>query len=135
MLTWDVYSYLMINVGALSGQLGMVYAEANVGFWLSYSLPTWIFMLCPIVLAAGVRLYRRTPPAGSVLGPSFKTLNLALRGRRFSPKQWVAPDFWERVKPSHIPEGERPKWMTFDDQFVDELKRGFKACRVFLFYP
>ena len=113
----------------------MVYAEANVGFWLSFSLPTFIFLLCPIVLATCARFYRRTPPSGSVLGPAFKTLNLALRGRRFSPKQWNSPDFWERVKPSHIPEGERPKWMTFDDQFVDELRRAFKACKVFLFFP
>lgn len=41
--------------------------------------------------------------------------------------------FWERVKPSKIER--RPDWMTFDDAWVDQVRRGFKACNVFLFYP
>lgn len=39
-----LYFYLMINVGSLTGSIGMVYAEKYVGFWLSYLLPT--LMLC-----------------------------------------------------------------------------------------
>ena len=39
-----LYFYLMINIGALTGSIGMVYAEKYVGFWLSYTLPT--LMLC-----------------------------------------------------------------------------------------
>src|SRR3569833_215742 len=42
--------YLFINVGALIGQLGMVYAEMYVGFWLSYLLPTLMLCLCPLVM-------------------------------------------------------------------------------------
>jgi len=43
--------------------------------------------------------------------------------------------FWERVKPSNIPEAERPAWMVFDDAWVDEVRRGLLACKVFLWYP
>jgi proton-dependent oligopeptide transporter, POT family len=32
--------YLFINIGALVGQIAMVYAEKYVGFWLSFLLPT-----------------------------------------------------------------------------------------------
>lgn len=32
-----MYFYLLVNCGALSGQIGMVYAEQDVGFWLSYT--------------------------------------------------------------------------------------------------
>jgi proton-dependent oligopeptide transporter, POT family len=32
--------YWMINVGALLGQISMVYAEKYVGFWLAFTLPT-----------------------------------------------------------------------------------------------
>jgi len=46
-----------------------------------------------------------------------------------------APGFWERVKPSNIPASERPAWMTFDDAWVDEVRRGLKACAVFLYLP
>jgi POT family proton-dependent oligopeptide transporter len=41
-----LYFYLMINIGSLTGSIGMVYAEKYVGFWLSYLLP--ILMLCEI---------------------------------------------------------------------------------------
>ncbi|KAF5607937.1 proton-dependent oligopeptide transporter POT family [Fusarium subglutinans] len=44
-------------------------------------------------------------------------------------------DFWERVKPSNFSHQNRPKWMTFDDAWVDELSRGFNACAVFCWYP
>lgn len=42
--------------------------------------------------------------------------------------------FWEDVKPSHLG-ADKPAWMTFDDAWVDEVRRGFKACTVFLWYP
>ena len=44
------YFYLFINIGALVGQIGMVYAEKYVGFWLSFTLPTIMFFFCPIVM-------------------------------------------------------------------------------------
>lgn len=43
-------------------------------------------------------------------------------------------DFWNTVKPSALGDN-RPNWMTFDDEWVDEVARGLKACRVFLWYP
>ena len=46
----------------------------------------------------------------------------------------MRPGFWGRVKPSNLPEP-KPKWMQFDDAWVDEVRRGFKACTVFLFFP
>jgi POT family proton-dependent oligopeptide transporter len=42
---------------------------------------------------------------------------------------------WESVKPSNIPAAERPSWMTFDDKWVAEVRRGFHACSVFLWFP
>jgi POT family proton-dependent oligopeptide transporter len=41
------------------------------------------------------------------------------------------------VKPSVIrARGDTvPTWMTFDDEWVDEVRRGFVACKVFLWYP
>jgi len=34
----------------------------------------------------------------------------------------TADDFWENAKPSR--QTEKPHWMTFDDQWVDEVRRG-----------
>lgn len=75
------YFYLMINVGALAGQLSMVYAEKYVGFWLSFVLPTFLFCLCPMVLFLCRNLYVRRPPQGSIYGKAFKVWRLSMKGR------------------------------------------------------
>ncbi|KAJ8520799.1 hypothetical protein ONZ45_g2420 [Pleurotus djamor] len=118
-----MYFYLFINVGALIGQISMTYAEKYVGFWLAYTLPTAVFMISPITLLAGRNRYFTSPPTGSVLAKSMRLM--------------TAGDFWENVKPSKLVANgqEKPKWMTFDDQWVDEVRRGFKACTVFLWFP
>ena len=46
-----------------------------------------------------------------------------------------APGFWDKVMPSKISESQRPAWMTYDDAWVAEVRRGLKACAVFLYMP
>jgi POT family proton-dependent oligopeptide transporter len=135
-----MYFYLFINIGALIGQIGMTYAEKYVGFWLAYTLPTVFFLICPIVLAAGYSRYTHSPPTGSVLATSLRLWRYAARGRwSLNPvtlvRQLNAADFWDSAKPSRIRADERPAWMTFDDEWVDEVKRGLKACGVFFWFP
>jgi POT family proton-dependent oligopeptide transporter len=134
------YFYLFINIGALVGQIGMVYAEKYVGFWLAYLLPTIMLCICPVVVWWCGKFYKRTPPAGSVLGKSVGLFLLANKGQwSINPvrtfKNLNDGMFWERVKPSAIEPSRRPSWMTFDDQWVDEVARGFAACSVFLWMP
>ncbi|OCH86995.1 oligopeptide transporter [Obba rivulosa] len=135
-----MYFYLFINIGALIGQIGMSYSEKYVGFWLAYTLPTAVFCLCPIVLVIGNSRYVKSPPQGSVLAAALRLWRYSMKGRwSWNPyttyKRLTAPDFWEVAKPSNYKGEELPNWMTFDDQWVDEVKRGFKACSVFLWYP
>ncbi|KAF5988098.1 proton-dependent oligopeptide transporter POT family [Fusarium coicis] len=135
-----MWFYWAINVGALVGQVTMVFAEKYVGFWLSYTLPTFMLCLCPLVMWLNRHNYERRPPAGSVLEPALKTWFLAQKGcwsiNPFATwKKLHRDDFWERVKPSNFSHENRPKWMTFDDAWVDELSRGFNACAVFCWYP
>lgn len=118
----------------------MVYSEKYVGFWLSFFLPTILLCLCPAVIFACRNQYKRTPPQGSVLGKSFKLFFTAMKGRlHVNPvttyKHLHDGTFWENVKPSHFSPERRPAWMTFDDAWVDEVRRGFHACSVFLWYP
>ncbi|TGZ82308.1 MFS peptide transporter [Ascodesmis nigricans] len=135
-----MYFYMMINIGSLVGQIGMVYAEKYVGFWLSYLLPTIMFLFCPMVMIACRNQYNRTPPTGSVTAKAVKILGVSMKGRwSVNPMQTYrnmhAEDFWDRAKPSSYSEADRPTWMTFDDEWVDQVRRGFKACGVFLWYP
>jgi POT family proton-dependent oligopeptide transporter len=134
-----MYFYLFINIGALVGQISMTYSEKFVGFYLAYTLPTVVFLLCPIVLWIGRNRYIRSPPTGSVLATALRLWAFAAKGRwSWNPyrcyKNMTAPDFWEKAKPSNQT-GPKPAWMTFDDRWVDEVRRGIKACSVFCWFP
>ncbi|KKK13937.1 hypothetical protein P175DRAFT_0453555 [Aspergillus ochraceoroseus IBT 24754] len=133
-----LYFYLVINVGALIGAIVMVYAEKYVGFWLSFLIPTALFALCPMVLFFCRHKYQVTPPTGSVAAKAFKLWSFALKPCwSWNPITFVKncrrPGFWEDVKPSRVEK--KPAWMTFDDLWVDEVRRAVKACAVFLWYP
>jgi proton-dependent oligopeptide transporter, POT family len=76
-----MYFYLCINIGAIVGQITMVYAERYVGFWLSFTLPTIMFALCPLVLAIFNSRYVHRPPTGSVLEKALELMKYALKGK------------------------------------------------------
>jgi POT family proton-dependent oligopeptide transporter len=120
----------------------MVYSEHFVGFWLSFTLPTICYLICPVVLWYFKKSYTLSPPTGSVLPKAWKLVRLAFKGRgSWNPntfkKNMRDPKFWDVVKPSAIrARGETvPEWMNFDDEWVDEVRRGVVACKVFLWYP
>ncbi|KAG7531982.1 hypothetical protein FFLO_03989 [Filobasidium floriforme] len=130
-----MYFYLFINIGSLVGQIGMVYAEKYVGFWLSYLLPTIVFLICPAILIFGKKYYVLRPPAGSVYPSAFRVIRAANKGTfSLNPKKMFGPRNWDNAKPS-MQAGGVPGWMNFDDEWVDEVKRALSACKVFLFYP
>ncbi len=100
--------YWFINVGALVGQICMVYAEKYVGFYLSFLLPTCMLCLCPLIMwwgdatatsAARLRAPSfpwpsrpgptRTGAAGtSTPTPPTSALTTAPSGRAPSPPRW-----------------------------------------------
>ncbi|QPG96695.1 hypothetical protein C2857_005013 [Epichloe festucae Fl1] len=124
-----LYFYLCINIGSLTGQIGMVYVEKLVGFWLAFLIPTALFLLAPVVLWSQKNKYKLKPPTGSVLS---KFLKMAWFARK---RSGVKGFTWEVAKPSRVPVEQRPVWMTYDDAWVDEVRRGLMACKVFLFLP
>ena len=134
-----LYFYFMINMGSVIGSISMVYAENYVGFWLAFLLPTLMYLVAPIVLFACKKYYFHMPPTGSVLGKSLRLLGFAMKGKwSVNPattwNNFKSPNFWEDVKPSKLGD-RRPNWMVFDDEWVDQVTRGFAACKVFLWYP
>lgn len=126
-----LYFYFCINVGSLVGQISMVYAEKYVGFYLSFLLPTVLFLIAPVVLAVCKKHYRLSPPTGSVLSKFLHMFFYAAKGHWFSWKTFT----WDVARPSNVAPDARPSWMTYDDAWVDEVRRGLMACKVFLFLP
>lgn len=125
-----LYFYLCINIGALSGQISMVYVENYVGFWAAFLIPTALFLIAPFVLWSQKKKYKLTPPTGSLLQKFFQMWNF-VRKRSKSIRHFD----WDQARPSMVALTERPHWMTYDDAWVDEVRRGLMACKVFLFLP
>jgi len=123
--------YFLINVGALTGQISMVYAEKYVGFWLAYLLPTILFFLCPIIMLICRNKYAKRPPTGSVLGKSIALVTYGIKKNGIGA--FNKDYFWDSIRPSQV--ADKPSFMTFDDAWVGEVRRGLKACAVFLWYP
>ncbi|RSL59512.1 hypothetical protein CEP51_013902 [Fusarium floridanum] len=124
-----LYFYFAINFGSVAGQISMVYVEKYHSFWLAFFIPTILFLTAPIVLAINKKHYKLSPPTGSVLSKFM---------RMFVYVQKQCKPFklnWDLAKPSNVPAAERPAWMTYDDAWVDEVRRGLMACKVFLFLP
>ncbi|KAF9735626.1 hypothetical protein PMIN02_005391 [Paraphaeosphaeria minitans] len=131
--------YMFVNIGALIGQLSMVYIERYIGFWPAFLVPTAFFLVAFPVLFFCKKMYIHTPPSGSVLGPAIKLPLLAMKGRwSWSPiRTWKNArnsSFWESVKPSRLGSA-KPAWMIYDDAWVDEVARGWAACGVLLWLP
>lgn len=114
----------------------MVYAEKYVGFWLAFMLPTIMFLIAPVVLAVFKKKYRLSPPTGFVLSKFFRMWTTAMKGKWSLNFAKMKREFtWDTVRPSLIPLAQRPVWMTYDDAWVDEVRRGLMACKVFMFLP
>ncbi len=95
----------------------MVYAERYVGFWLSFLLPTIMFMFCPLVLLAMHKKYNLREPTDSVFGKFLLLTKHACKDGGY--KHIGKNTFWSRVKPSRTVN--KPKWMTFDGELLLQM--------------
>ncbi|CAO3595156.1 unnamed protein product [Absidia cylindrospora] len=118
--------YWSINVGGLSA-IATTELEKNVGFWAAFLLPTCMFVPCIIVVVLGRKQYVSEPPRGSVFVEAGKIFYYS-----FKIKGGMAA-----CKPSllQVSHPELAASATWDDIFVDELKRAVKACAVFCWFP
>lgn len=116
--------YWGINCGSLAA-VTTVILEKNVGFWAAYLLPTLMFIPCILIVLAGKKHYIRNPPRGSIFVEAAKVIRLSFKHGL------------EGCKPSNLLEKhpELASKATWDDVFIDELHRTFKACIVFCWYP
>ncbi|GAB1316979.1 peptide transporter ptr2 [Madurella fahalii] len=105
-----LWFYLLIDIGACFG-IPTTYLAKIVGYWAAYLIPTILYFMLPPLLCAG-----RLPPA-----------------RRYQEHQ--PQGFWEHGKPSVRAAAGSTKAYGYDDQFVEDVRRTFQACGIFLFQP
>lgn len=127
-----LWFYLLINVGATFG-VATSYLAKDVGFWAAYLLPTILYlMLPPLLFFLNKRLVKQ-PPGGSDLGNVMKVIadvfahgGLLKIGRK---------GFWNIGYPSVRRAAGSTKVYEYDDDFVNDVRRTFQACAIFLFFP
>ncbi|KAF8608890.1 PTR2-domain-containing protein [Ceratobasidium sp. AG-I] len=134
-----MYFYLMINIGSLSS-IATTEIELHVGYWLAYLMPTVVYILVPIVLFCGRNLYIKYPPRGSVHLEAYQVLSRVYKGVwSWNPMETVRrmrdPSKWDKARPSFVGGGDQLGLPTWDDTFVDEMKRTMNAIKVFIFFP
>jgi POT family proton-dependent oligopeptide transporter len=134
-----MYFYAAINFGSC-GAISASFLARDHGYWAAFLVPTCVFVLVIVVMVAGRKLYVTTPPRGSILLETLRVIRFASKGKwSLNPaKTWRtlhAPEFWDSAKPSYYTAADRPKRITWDDEFVGEVSRTLNACKVFLWFP
>ncbi|KAI0076383.1 peptide transporter PTR2B [Panus rudis PR-1116 ss-1] len=134
-----LWFYAGINLGSC-GAISAAFIARDHGFWQSYLVPTCIFAVIPIVLLVGKKYYIKTPPRGSILVETLRCTWMCLRPAwSWNPRQLLhnvkQKEFWDIAKPSYYPKDNVPAKITWDEEFVDEVNRTWKACKVLLFFP
>lgn len=128
--------YWAINIGAFL-QLATSYCERDIGFWLAYLVPGILYMLMPFVLVYLNNKMVVQAPQGSILTDTFKVCVVAFQ-KGWSGR-WKAGDLWEHAKPTNmVARGQefyrKKKPITWNDQFVVDVKQTFSACNIFSYY-
>lgn len=127
-----LWFYLLINLGACFG-IPTTYLAKIVGYWAAYLIPTILYLLLPPLLwYLNPRLVKQ-PPGGSDLGNVFKVLGAAIKHGGL--RKIGRSGFWDAAKPSVRAAAGGTTAYPYDDQFVDDVRRTFQACGIFLFTP
>jgi hypothetical protein len=108
-----MWFYWAINLGSLGSCITVV-LEHKVGFWSSYLLPLIAFFFALAIVICGRGKYVLRKPQGSILLDCYKAGVIAIKNG------WKL----DAAKPNRSP---NVKW---DDQFIEEFKRGLVACEV-----
>ncbi|KAJ5975430.1 Major facilitator superfamily domain general substrate transporter [Penicillium waksmanii] len=124
-----MWFYWVVNVGALS-PLITVNVEARNSFWLAYLIPLIAIFLSAIVFLSGQKRYVRVPPQGSAIIDACKVLNIVRQENHFEDAKPSALEAAGRL--SKYPFASSPR---YTDQYVTDVRRGFRSCRMFIFFP
>ncbi|CAF1015355.1 unnamed protein product [Rotaria magnacalcarata] len=134
MFNWFYWS---IYLGALSSII-TTNVEKYYSYWLAYLLPMMVFILCIVILVIGRHRYIRKPPNGSLLLHACQITIRATYMRYKLGKQDDRQHFLDYAKENSsntIRDDEAIACESNNNQFIEDLKQAWDACRVFAFFP
>ncbi|PVV02487.1 hypothetical protein BB560_001930 [Smittium megazygosporum] len=115
------FFYWAINLGALLGMIicPEVALYSNVG---AFAIPAFLIVLYILLFVFFKKRLVIIKPKGSPFNKVYKCIKYARHHKSSTNQHWL--DAAKGIQSE--------EW---DDEFVEGLKRGFNACKVFLFYP
>ncbi|KAL5361376.1 oligopeptide transporter [Aspergillus floccosus] len=119
---YNVY-YWTVNIGGLSALITTL-LEKYVGYWVAYLIPLCMMALSVVPLLAWRHTFVRRVPSGSILPQASRAMMYGIR-EGFQ---------MDGAKPE-IQQEKHQRQVPWTDTFIDELKSGLLACRVFLLFP
>lgn len=129
-----LWFYLLINIGGFMN-VPTSYIEKYVGWYLAFLVPLVLYLPLPFVLWWLKPRLVLNPPGGSDLGNVCRVVGICFkRGglkKMFSKKQ----SFFDAAKPSVIATSGHPITVSWNDAFVDDVRRAFQATGIFCFFP
>ncbi|KAF2841748.1 hypothetical protein M501DRAFT_929637 [Patellaria atrata CBS 101060] len=110
--------YWFTNIASLSS-IPVTFLEKKYDFWTAYLLTTTSLCLALVLFVLWVGRLEKLSPKGNILPQAFKTIFCAMKsGWKFDhAKQSYQESCYGRI-------------VLWNDDFVEEMKRGFIACRV-----
>jgi dipeptide/tripeptide permease len=127
-----LWFYLLINVGGFT-QVATSYAEKYVGWWLSWVIPLILYIPLPFLMWWLKPRLVVKKPAGNDLPKVFVVLGNALK--RGGIMRIGKHGFWDQAKPSVQAANGLTPTTSYDDQFVEDVRRTFQATGMFCFFP
>lgn len=127
-----LWFYLLINIGGFMA-VATSYCEKYIGWWLAFLIPLILYMPLPLLLWWLRKRLVIHPPGGSDLPNVVKILNICFRAGGL--KKIGRHGFWEPAKPSVIAAMGTSYTTSWDDQFVEDVRRAFQATGIFCFFP
>ena len=116
--------YVCIQLGAISA-LVTTELEYYYGFSVAFLLPLFVFSVGLCILISCRKIFIIQPPDGSALLKAITIFRMAIH------HGWNL----EATKSSYQERQSHPMPVSWDDTFVDELRRTIKAWKIFAFFP
>ncbi|CAF3203002.1 unnamed protein product [Rotaria socialis] len=134
MFNWFYWS---IYLGALSSII-TTNIEKYYSYWLAYLLPMMVFIPCVVILVIGRRRFIRKPPNGSLfiracqitIRATYMRYKLGKQNDRHHFLDYAKANSWKTIHDDQAIACE-----SNDNQFIEDLKQAWDACRVFAFFP
>lgn len=127
--------YIFINIGSLSAII-TTFIEKYHSFWLAYLTPFITFIFAIAILTFGNKNFVKPPPShSSELLKFFRVIRFALVNGRNLENAKPSRLLVSRQQGQQEQQEDKLQGITWDDEYVDQVRTLLRTFKVYIFYP